>query len=121
MPKPHSAHPVGEPVEHGFEGPGLRICGEGHKPEGTPTAWPRNVDLSVRTGRRPLRSSDEGCNEAPTNRTRRKYVSVTRQRPSAVRPEHILLGMLLAGSACTNDPNGETGQCSYNGTSHACE
>jgi hypothetical protein len=44
MPKPHSAHPVGEPVEHGFEGPGLRICGEGHKPEGTPTAWPRNVD-----------------------------------------------------------------------------
>ena len=33
----------------------------------------------------------------------------------------ILLGMLLAASACTNDPNGETGQCSYNGTSHACE
>jgi len=33
----------------------------------------------------------------------------------------ILLGMLLAGSACTNDPNGETGGCSYNGTSHACE
>jgi hypothetical protein len=33
----------------------------------------------------------------------------------------ILFSMLLAGSACTNDPNGETGQCSYNGTSHACE
>jgi len=32
----------------------------------------------------------------------------------------ILLGMLLAGSACTNDPNSEGG-CSYNGTSHACE
>jgi hypothetical protein len=33
----------------------------------------------------------------------------------------ILLGMLLAGSACTHDPNGESGGCSYNGTSHACE
>ncbi|HSE47098.1 MAG TPA: hypothetical protein VLA89_17400 [Gemmatimonadales bacterium] len=34
----------------------------------------------------------------------------------------ILLGMLLAGSACTNDPNREsTGACDYNGTTHACE
>ena len=32
----------------------------------------------------------------------------------------ILLGMLLAGTACTNDPTGESG-CNYNGTSHACE
>jgi hypothetical protein len=33
----------------------------------------------------------------------------------------ILLGMLFAGSACT-DPNKESGsECSYNGTSHACE
>ena len=34
----------------------------------------------------------------------------------------ILLGILVAGSACTNDPNSEsTGGCDYNGTSHACE
>lgn len=33
----------------------------------------------------------------------------------------ILLGMLLAGTACTNDPNGESSTCYYNGNSHACE
>jgi hypothetical protein len=34
----------------------------------------------------------------------------------------ILLGMLLAGSACANDPNKESsGGCDYNGTSHYCE
>ena len=33
----------------------------------------------------------------------------------------ILLGVLLAGSACTNDPNRESGSCDYNGTSHSCE
>jgi hypothetical protein len=34
----------------------------------------------------------------------------------------MLLGMLLAGTACTNDPNKESSStCDYNGTSHACE
>ena len=34
----------------------------------------------------------------------------------------LALGLLMAGNACTNDPNKETDSsgCSYNSTSHSC-